>query len=117
PILNLLTMFALVLSIGIVVDDAIILVEAIHEKMMYHAMTAKQATLAAMKEIKGAIISITIVMCAVFIPVGFMSGPVGIFYKQFAYTIVFAILISAVNALTLSPVLTVLFYKKRKRET
>ncbi len=115
--INVLTMFALVLSIGIVVDDAIIVVEAIHEKMMYHAMTAKQATLAAMKEIKGAIISITIVMCAVFIPVGFMSGPVGIFYKQFAYTIVFAILISAVNALTLSPVLTVLFYKKRKRET
>src|SRR5690606_1124332 len=103
-----LTMFALVLSIGIVVDDAIIVVEAIHEKMMYHAMTAKQATLAAMKEIKGAIISITIVMCAVFIPVGFMSGPVGIFYKQFACTIVFVLFIASVNALSMSLVLEVL---------
>ncbi len=112
--INVLTMFALVLSIGIVVDDAIIVVEAIHEKMVRHGLSAKQATIAAMKEITGAIISITIVMCAVFIPVGFMSGPVGIFYEQFAYTIVFAILISALNALTLSPVLTVLFYKNRK---
>lgn len=112
--INVLTMFALVLSIGIVVDDAIIVVEAIHEKMTHYGLSAKQATLSAMKEITGAIISITIVMCAVFIPVGFMSGPVGIFYEQFAYTIIFAILISALNALTLSPVLTVLFYKNRK---
>src|SRR5690554_2309811 len=112
--INVLTMFALVLSIGIVVDDAIIVVEAIHEKMVRHGLSAKQATISAMKEITGAIVSITIVMCAVFIPVGFMSGPVGIFYEQFAYTIVFAILISALNALTLSPILTVLFYKNRK---
>lgn len=114
--INVLTLFALVLSIGIVVDDAIIVVEAVHSKMVKENLPAKRATLAAMKEITGAIISITIVMAAVFIPIGFMSGPVGVFYKQFAYTIVFAILISALNALTLSPVLTTLFYKKRKKK-
>ncbi|RAV30944.1 efflux RND transporter permease subunit [Sinomicrobium soli] len=114
--INVLTMFALVLSIGIVVDDAIIVVEAVHEKMHSLKLSAKKATIAAMKEITTPIISITIVLIAVFVPVGFMDGPVGIFYRQFAYTIVFAVLISALNALTLSPVLSVLFYRKRKRK-
>ena len=113
--INILTMFALVLSIGIVVDDAIVVVEAIHHKMTHFGLSAKNATITAMKEIKGAIISITIVMAAVFVPVGFMEGPVGLFYRQFAYTLVFAILISALNALTLSPVLSILFLSKRKR--
>ncbi len=114
--INVLTMFALVLSIGIVVDDAIVVVEAIHEKMHYTGMKAKEATIETMSEITRAIISITLVMSAVFLPVGFMQGPAGIFYKQFAYTLAFAILISAINALTLSPALCALFLKQPKAE-
>ncbi|MHC5201413.1 efflux RND transporter permease subunit [Myroides sp. LJL119] len=110
--INVLTMFALVLSIGIVVDDAIVVVEAIHEKMHETGMKAKEASIVTMNEITRAIISITLVMSAVFLPVGFMQGPAGIFYKQFAYTLAFAILISAVNALTLSPALCALFLKQ-----
>ncbi len=109
--INVLTMFALVLSIGIVVDDAIVVVEAVHQKMHGGAMRAKKATVTAMSEITGAILSITLVMAAVFLPVGFMDGPVGLFYRQFAYTLVIAILISALNALTLSPVLCALILK------
>src|SRR5690606_6733995 len=101
--LNVLTMFALVLAIGIVVDDAIVVVEAVHQKMHDTGLKPKQATLATMSEITGAILSITMVMAAVFLPVGFMEGPAGIFYRQFAYTLATAILISALNALTLSP--------------
>jgi hydrophobe/amphiphile efflux-1 (HAE1) family protein len=108
-----LTLFALVLAIGIVVDDAIVVVEAVYSKIE-HGQEPEEATKSAMKEITGVIISITLVMCAVFLPVGFMEGPAGIFYKQFAFTLVFAILISAVNALTLSPVLCVLFLKNVK---
>lgn len=104
-------MFALVLAIGIVVDDAIVVVEAVHHKMTHSKLPANKATIAAMNEISTAIISITIVMAAVFVPVGFMEGPVGLFYKQFAYTLIFAILISALNALTLSPVLCALMLK------
>merc|ERR1711916_386080 len=111
--MNVLSMFSLVLSIGIVVDNAIVVMEAIHEKMTKHLMPPKEAVSAAMKEISGAIISITIVIAAVFLPIGFMEGPVGIFYKEFAYTIIFAVLISAVNALTLGPVLTRIFFKDR----
>ncbi|WP_121965475.1 efflux RND transporter permease subunit [Myroides sp. N17-2] len=114
--INILTMFALVLAIGIVVDDAIIVVEAIHEKMHHTGMKAKEATIVTMNEITRAIISITLVMSAVFLPVGFMQGPAGIFYKQFAYTLAFAILISAVNALTLSPALCALFLKQPSGE-
>ncbi len=109
--INVLTMFALVLAIGIVVDDAIVVVEAIYEKMHQTGMKAKQATLETMGEIKKAILSITMVMAAVFIPVGFMEGPAGIFYEQFAYTLAIAILISAFNALTLTPALCALFLK------
>lgn len=107
--INVLTLFALILAIGIVIDDAIVVVEAVHTKMTRDGMDAKTATREAMKEITGAIISITLVMCAVFLPIGFMEGSAGIFYKQFAFTLVFAVLISTVNALTLSPALCALF--------
>ncbi|MBB6372004.1 efflux RND transporter permease subunit [Chryseobacterium shigense] len=107
--INMLTLFALVLAIGIVVDDAIVVVEAVHSKMEHTGMPVEQATTNSMSEISGAIISITLVMCAVFIPVGFMQGPAGVFYRQFAFTLVIAIMISAVNALTLSPALCALF--------
>jgi len=106
--INMLTLFALVLAIGIVVDDAIVVVEAIHSKMEHTGMPVEQATTSSMSEISGAIISITLVMCAVFIPVGFMQGPAGVFYRQFAFTLAIAIMISAVNALTLSPALCAL---------
>ncbi len=109
--INLLTLFALVLAIGIVVDDAIVVVEAVHSKMERTRLSAKAATIESMSEISGAIVSITLVMTAVFVPVGFMQGPVGVFYKQFAFTLAIAILISAVNALTLSPALSALFLK------
>lgn len=109
--INLLTLFALVLAIGIVVDDAIVVVEAVHAKMEHKRLAPKAATTQAMHEITGAIISITLVMAAVFLPVGFMSGSVGIFYRQFAFTMSIAIMISAVNALTLSPALAALFLK------
>ncbi len=110
--INLLTLFALVLAIGIVVDDAIVVVEAVHAKMEHNpSLTPKAATTEAMSEITGAIISITLVMAAVFLPVSFMTGSTGIFYRQFALTMAIAIIISAVNALTLSPALAALFLK------
>jgi HAE1 family hydrophobic/amphiphilic exporter-1 len=109
--INLLTLFALVLAIGIVVDDAIVVVEAVHAKMEHRGLAPKAATTSAMSEITGAIISITLVMSAVFLPVGFMSGSTGVFYRQFAFTLAIAIVISAVNALTLSPALAALFLK------
>ncbi|MDF2475823.1 MAG: multidrug transporter AcrB [Sphingobacterium sp.] len=114
--LNVLTMFALVLAIGIVVDDAIVVVEAIHEKMHSTGLKPKAATLSTMSEITSAILSITMVMAAVFLPVGFMEGPAGIFYRQFAYTLATAILISALNALTLSPALCALLLKAPKHQ-
>ncbi|HEU4609273.1 MAG TPA: efflux RND transporter permease subunit [Chitinophagaceae bacterium] len=113
--LNLLTLFALVLAIGIVVDDAIVVVEAVHSKMERTGLPARTATIQSMNEISGAIISITLVMAAVFVPVGFMQGPAGVFYRQFAFTLAIAILISAVNALTLSPALCALFLKNPHR--
>jgi HAE1 family hydrophobic/amphiphilic exporter-1 len=109
--INLLTLFALVLAIGIVVDDAIVVVEAVHAKMEKSRQSARTATLRSMQEISGAIVSITLVMAAVFVPVGFMNGPAGVFYQQFAFTLAIAILISAVNALTLSPALCALLLK------
>ena len=114
--INLLTLFALVLAIGIVVDDAIVVVEAVHSKMERTGLPAKEATVQAMNEITSAIISITLVMAAVFVPVGFMQGPAGVFYKQFAFTLATAILISALNALTLSPALCALFLKNPHTE-
>lgn len=111
--INVLTMFALVLSIGIVVDDAIVVVEAIHEKMERGNQNPYKASVSTMGEIAPAIVSITMVMTAVFLPIGFMQGPSGIFYQQFAYTLAIAILISAINALTLSPALCSLILKKK----
>ncbi|MDN3674419.1 efflux RND transporter permease subunit [Flavobacterium branchiarum] len=110
--INILTLFALVLAIGIVVDDAIVVVEAVHSKMEEDSeLSSKEATHSAMAEITGAVVSITLVMSAVFIPIGFMTGSSGIFYKQFAYTLAIAIIISAVNALTLTPALCALLLK------
>ncbi len=119
--INLLTLFALVLAIGIVVDNAIVVVEAVHAKMEKEGLAPRAATFAAMKEISGAIIAITMVMSAVFIPVAFMSGPVGIFYRQFSLTLAFAIFISGINALTLTPALCAILlqnhYGKEKKHT
>ncbi len=109
--INMLTLFAVILAIGIVVDDAIVVVEAVHDKLDEGAKSAKEATLSAMSEITGAIISITLVMSAVFVPVTFIKGSSGVFYQQFAITLAIAILISAVNALTLSPALCALLLK------
>ncbi|WP_428228403.1 efflux RND transporter permease subunit [Flavobacterium sp.] len=114
--INLLTLFALVLAIGIVVDDAIVVVEAVHAKLDQGAKSAKKATIHAMSEISGAIISITLIMSAVFIPVTFITGSAGVFYKQFGLTLAVAILISAVNALTLSPALCALLLKPHDPE-
>lgn len=103
--INMLTLFALVLAIGIVVDNAIVVVEAVHVKMHEQRLSPYKASVAAIGEIGAAIIAITLVMSAVFIPVGFMSGTVGIFYRQFSLTLAVAIVISGINALTLSPAL------------
>lgn len=111
--INLLTLFALVLAIGIVVDDAIVVVEAVHSTMEHDHLPAREATIKTMGDISGAIISITLVMAAVFIPVSFVQGPAGVFYKQFAFTLAIAIIISAVNALTLTPALCALFLKNQ----
>ena len=109
--INLLTLFALILAIGIVVDDAIVVVEAVYAKLEGGARSAKEASVSAMSEISGAIVSITLVMAAVFVPITFIQGPTGVFYEQFGVTLIVAILISAVNALTLSPALCALFLK------
>jgi HAE1 family hydrophobic/amphiphilic exporter-1 len=109
--INLLTLFALVLAIGIVVDDAIVVVEAVHSKMERQGMGPQDATISAMGEITGAIISITLVMAAVFLPIGLIKGSTGLFYRQFAFTLAIAIVISAVNALTLSPALCALILR------
>jgi HAE1 family hydrophobic/amphiphilic exporter-1 len=109
--INMLTLFALLLSIGIVVDDAIVVVEAVHAKLDQGANNAKEAAISAMSEISGAIISITLVMSAVFLPVTFITGTSGVFYKQFGITLAVAIVLSAINALTLSPALCAIFLK------
>jgi len=110
--LNIMTLFALVLSIGIVVDNAIVVTEAVHAKMEKEpSLSAFEATSKVMDEITAAIISITLAMAAVFIPVSFLTGPAGVFYRQFGLTMAIAITLSAVNALTLSPVLCTLLIK------
>jgi len=106
--INLLTLFALVLAIGIVVDDAIIVVEIIHAKLE-EGLPPTKAAAAGMREITGAIVSVTLVMAAIFIPVTFIPGSTGVFFEQFGITLAVAIIISAVNALTLSPALSALF--------
>jgi hydrophobic/amphiphilic exporter-1 (mainly G- bacteria), HAE1 family len=114
--LNLITLFALVLAIGIVVDNAIVVVEAVHAKMATTKMGPLKATETAMKEISGAIIAITLVMSAVFVPVAFMSGPSGIFYRQFSITMAISIVISGIVALTLTPALCALMLKRHHSE-
>lgn len=109
--INILTLFALVLAIGIVVDNAIVVVEAVHVKMNELHVSAMEATIAAMKEIGSAVVAITLVMSAVFVPVAFLSGPVGVFYRQFSLTLAIAIVISGINALTLTPALCALLLK------
>ncbi|MBN8861419.1 MAG: efflux RND transporter permease subunit [Sphingobacteriales bacterium] len=109
--LNLLTLFALVLAIGIVVDDAIVVVEAVHSKLEHGYTSPRKAAIDAMGEIAAAIVSITLVMASVFLPVTFLGGSAGVFYKQFGITLAIAIMISALNALTLSPALAAMFLK------
>ncbi len=109
--INLITLFALVLSIGIVVDNAIVVVEAVHVKMEEENLSPIKAVKKALGEISGAIIAITLVMTAVFVPVAFMTGPVGILYRQFSITMATAIVLSGVVALTLTPVLCAILLK------
>lgn len=118
--INLITLFALVLAIGIVVDDAIVVVEAVHAKMEEEHLSPYKAVKKVLGEISGAIIAITLVMTAVFIPVAFMTGPVGVFYRQFSITMASAIVLSGIVALTLTPVLCAMILKnnhgkKRKK--
>jgi HAE1 family hydrophobic/amphiphilic exporter-1 len=109
--LNLITLFALVLAIGIVVDDAIVVIEAVHAKMEKEHLSPLKATRKAIHEIAGAVIAITFLMAAVFIPVAFMSGPVGIFYRQFSITMATSIILSGIVALTLTPALCAMILK------
>lgn len=119
--INMITLFALVLAIGIVVDDAIVVVEAVHAKMEEEHLSPYNAVRKVIREISGAVIAITLLMTAVFIPVSFMSGPVGIFYRQFAITMATSIVISGFVALTLTPVLCAMILKnnhgKPKKKT
>ncbi len=110
--INLITLFALVLAIGIVVDDAIVVVEAVHAKMSEEHIGPYSAVKKVLQEISGAIIAITLLMTAVFVPVAFMTGPVGIFYRQFSITMASAIVLSGIVALTLTPVLCAMILKK-----
>lgn len=114
--INLLTLSALLLAIAIVVDDAIVVVEAVHAKLDLGYKDALSASIDAMNEISGAIISITLVMSAVFVPVSFMSGTSGTFYREFGVTMAVSIIISAINALTLSPALCAMFLKPHNEE-
>tara|TARA_R110000796_G_scaffold67449_4_gene154756 strand:+ start:4887 stop:8129 length:3243 start_codon:yes stop_codon:yes gene_type:complete len=119
--INLITLFALVLAIGIVVDNAIVVVEAVHVKMEEENLTPYKASYAVLGEIGGAIVAITLVMVSVFIPISFMTGPVGVFYRQFSITMAGSIVISAIVALTLTPVLCAMLLKnnhgKAKKKT
>ena len=114
--INLLTLSALLLAIAIVVDDAIVVVEAVHAKLDLGYKSAMTAAIDAMNEISGAIISITLVMAAVFVPVSFMGGTSGTFYREFGVTMAVSIVISALNALTLSPALCAIFLKPHSKD-
>ncbi len=118
--INLITLFALVLSIGIVVDNAIVVVEAVHVKMSEEHLSPYNAVKKVIDEISGAVVAITLMMTAVFVPVAFMTGPVGIFYRQFSITMAASIVISGLVALTLTPVLCAMILKNthgKKRRT
>ena len=114
--INLLTLSAMVLAIAIVVDDAIVVVEGVHAKLDQGYKSARLAAIDAMHELGGALVSITLVMMSVFIPVSFMGGTAGTFYQQFGLTMAIAIFFSAVNALTLSPALCAIFLKPHNTE-
>ena len=114
--INLLTLNALVLAIAIVVDDAIIVVEGVHAKLDQGYSSTKKASIDAMRELGGALVSITLIMMAVFIPVSFISGTSGIFYRQFGLTMAISIFFSALNALTLSPALCAIFLKAHDKD-
>ncbi|HLP96524.1 MAG TPA: efflux RND transporter permease subunit [Saprospiraceae bacterium] len=109
--INLITLFALVLAIGIVVDNAIVVVEAVHAKMEQEHISPYQAVQKVLGEISGAVIAITLIMTAVFVPIAFMTGPVGVFYRQFSITMASSIILSGVVALTLTPVLCAMILK------
>jgi HAE1 family hydrophobic/amphiphilic exporter-1 len=109
--INMITLFALVLAIGIVVDDAIVVVEAVHAKMAEEHLSPYNAVKKVLGEISGAVIAITLLMTAVFVPVAFMTGPVGIFYRQFSITMATSIVLSGIVALTLTPVLCAMILK------
>ena len=113
--INILTLFAMILAIGLVVDDAIIVVERVQYLMQYNKMNAINAAIQAMKDIGGAIIATTLVLLAIFVPVGLMAGITGKIYQQFAVTIATAVFFSAVNALTLSPALCAIFFSKKQK--
>ncbi len=115
--INLITLFALVLAIGIVVDDAIVVVEAVHAKMEEEHLSPYNAVRKVMGEISGAIIAITLVMVSVFVPIAFMTGPVGTFYRQFSITMASSIILSAIVALTLTPVLCAMILKNNHGQT
>ncbi len=119
--INMITLFALVLAIGIVVDDAIVVVEAVHAKMEEEHLAPFPAVKKVLGEISGAIIAITLVMTAVFVPIAFMTGPVGVFYRQFSITMASSIVLSGIVALTLTPVLCAMILKnnhgKPKKKT
>ena len=108
--INVLSLLGLVLAIGIVVDDAIVVVEAVMHHIE-HGMAPKEATIKAMEEVSGPVIAIGLILAAVFVPVGFMGGITGLLYQQFAITIAISVLLSVVNALTLSPALAALLLK------
>jgi hydrophobic/amphiphilic exporter-1 (mainly G- bacteria), HAE1 family len=112
--INLITLFALVLAIGIVVDNAIVVVEAVHAKMEQEHLSPYNAVQKVLGEISGAVIAITLIMTAVFVPIAFMTGPVGVFYRQFSITMASSIILSGVVALTLTPVLCAMLLKSHQ---
>ena len=114
--LNMLTMFGMILTIGIVVDDAIVVVEAVEHNMTKFGLSARDAAKKAMDEVGGALIAIVLVLCAVFVPVAFIPGITGQLYKQFAITIAISVVLSGVVALTLSPALAALLLKPHRGE-
>ncbi len=115
--INTLTLFGLVLAIGMVVDDAIVVIENVERIMHEENLPVREATIKAMQEVSGPVVAIVLVLCSVFVPVAFMGGLTGVMYKQFAITIAVSVVISGLVALTLTPALCVLLLKKQERPT
>lgn len=114
--INTLTLFAMVLAIGLVVDDAIVVIEAVEYEMRYNNLNPRQATVAAMKKVQSPVIGVAVVLSAVFIPVAFLGGIMGILYKQFALTIAVSVMLSAFTALSLTPALCAGLLKPNKKQ-